>query len=646
VRLTNEKIVARHVRSFALEELNDDFSWLMGELLEDIQNPAVLRRDRYAPLLDALRVRHAQIAAKAVDVFTGEERVVQVVRDFADEFEHTVQRWHEQVKRLHQEFHEYARIVSTRESEQKRRARERGYRELTTDREKAFVLSYLAEAGVLPSYQFPTDTFSLDPGVGDTPTLRRPAWIALFEFAPGNMVYANGHKLKSIRAFFEGRRRSGPGEQGADRAGRVERFCFCDLCGFAAKEVANNCPRCGHRISNLAEVALIDSFEAEENTQITSAEDSRQRLTFKREEHLMDIAEGEAKLYPYEFVTLEFRSHANLLVTNWGRQSRGRDQGEEFDLCPLCGRHRPHGMTENRLARWDEAHRGICSGEPRSFILGYEFFADVLILPLAPGIVPQDNDDAKAFCRTLGKALVVGAQERLEIEQDEIAYFQHPDGAGGWTMVFYETAPGGAGYLEQLAQNLPAWTQAAHDRLFKHDCERACYRCLKTARNQFDHASLNKELIRSVIFQLSVVQTIAAPRTGRTGDARVLSVDWLHQLDVERQVQPTSDTAIEKALLLAIREGGRLAEPVSQFEVSDGAGKLLTIPDFAYPDRRIAIYCDGFAYHGNRETLESDARKRNLLQAMGWTVLTFWGRQILRDPAACEGQIWQCYQFR
>ncbi|CUQ66030.1 hypothetical protein [Candidatus Nitrospira inopinata] len=70
---------------------------------------------------------------------------------------------------------------------------------------------------MLPSYQFPTDTFSLDPGVGDTPTLRRPAWIALFEFAPGNMVYANGHKLKSTRAFFEGGHRSVPGERNADQ---------------------------------------------------------------------------------------------------------------------------------------------------------------------------------------------------------------------------------------------------------------------------------------------------------------------------------------------------------------------------------------------------------------------------------------------
>ena len=131
----------------------------------------------------------------------------------------------------------------------------------------------------------------------------------------------------------------------------LERFCFCDQCGFAAKEVVNNCPLCNHRISQAAEVALIDSFEAEENTQITSAEDSRQRLIFKRAEHLMDTTDGEAKLYPYEFVTLEFRNHANLLVTNWGRQSRGHDHGEEFDLCPLCGRHRPHGLTHGTNQR-------------------------------------------------------------------------------------------------------------------------------------------------------------------------------------------------------------------------------------------------------------------------------------------------------
>lgn len=466
VRLANDKIVARHVRSFSLEELNEDFSWLMGELLEDVQNPAMLKKDLYLPLIDNLKARCSETAEKAKGVFGQGGGVAEVVEALPEELDATVQAWHREIGRLHKEFHEFAKIVPTRETEQKRRARERAYRELTTDQEKAFVLSYLAEAGLLPSYQFPTDTFALDPGVADTPTLRRPAWIALFEFAPGNMVYANGHKLKSIRAFFEGGPRSSKGERGADQSGRVEPFCFCDHCGFATREMPNSCHNCGSAMRSRAEVALIDSFEAEENTQITSAEDSRQRLTFERREYLLEDHERTVKIYPYEFVALEFRLRANMLVTNWGRQARWSSCGDRFELCPNCGRHRPHGLTERALQRWDEDHHRICNGNPRSYVLGYLFSADVLVFPVPARLSPADEDEAKAFCRTLGKALVVGAQEVLEIEADEIAYFAHKDGAGGWTLMFYETAPGGAGYLEQLAADLSRWARAAQDRLW------------------------------------------------------------------------------------------------------------------------------------------------------------------------------------
>lgn len=646
VRLANDKILARHVRSFALEELNQDFSWLMGDLLEDVQNPAVRKKDLYAPLVEELRLHHAAIAQKAKNVFGREEGVAEIVEQFPSSFEATVGAWHKQVVRLHKEFQYFARIVPSRESEQKRRARLRAYGELTTDRQKAFALTYLSEAGLLPSYQFPTDTFSLDPGVGDTPTLRRPAWIALFEFAPGNMVYANGHKLKSIRAFFEGGARSSAGDRGADQSGRVEPFCFCDTCGFATRETVNSCPHCGTEMRRRADVALIESFEAEENTQITSAEDSRQRLTFERREHLLDDYDGAVTVYPYEFVALEFRPKASLLVTNWGRQARWGGKGEQFELCPDCGRHRPHGLTEKGMQRWDEDHHRICNGNPRAYVLGYPFSADVLVFPIPARLASSDEDKGLAFCRTLGKSLVVGAQEVLEIESDEIAYFAHKDGAGGWTMVFYETAPGGAGYLEQLACDLSRWTAAARERLFGHDCERACYRCLKSSRNQFDHALLNKELIRDVLFHLSAAQRIGEPRPGRTGEGRLLSIEWLEKEVAAPATVPTSGTPIEAGLLRAIVERGRLPTPDAQHEIRNDSGDLLTIPDFAYLDRKIAIYCDGFAYHANVDSLAGDARKRNALQARGWAVLTFWGRQILRNPGACEAQIWQCYQYR
>lgn len=646
VRLANDRVVARHARSFALEELNEDFSWLMGDLLEDVQNPAALKNDRYQPLVGRLRSLAPEIARKAQRVFAAAGDVTAAVETFPDAIEATVEDWHRQVVRLHREFQHYARIVPTRESEQKRRARLRAYGELTTDREKAFALTYFADCGLLPAYQFPTDTFALDPGVGDTPTLRRPAWIALFEFAPGNMVYANGHKLKSIRAFFEGGARSAGRDQGGDQSGRVEPYCFCDHCGFATRETVNSCPNCGSEIRNRAEVALIDAFEAEENTQITSAEDARQRLSFERREHLLDEPNGAVTVYPFEFVTLEFRQRASLLVTNWGRQARWGGQGERFELCPNCGRHRPHGLADRALAKWDEDHHRFCNGEPRRYVLGYTFSADVLVVPVPARLAPNDENEAKAFCRTFGKAMVIGAQELLEIEADEIAYFAHKDGAGGWTLAFYETAPGGAGYLPQLARDLGRWAAAAYDRLYGHDCERACYRCLKSARNQFDHALLNKELIRDVIFHLQAAERAGEPRAGRVGEGRQLTVDWLEREITETAEVPTSGTPIESRLREAILEVGRLPPPEAQHKVYGNNGELLTIPDFAYPDRRIAIYCDGFAYHGDVNALGSDARKRNALQAKGWAVLTFWGRQILRDARACEEQIWQCYQFR
>jgi G:T-mismatch repair DNA endonuclease (very short patch repair protein) len=133
---------------------------------------------------------------------------------------------------------------------------------------------------------------------------------------------------------------------------------------------------------------------------------------------------------------------------------------------------------------------------------------------------------------------------------------------------------------------------------------------------------------------------------GRPGEGRDLSVAWLEELKIDTKAVPNAGTPIEKKLLEAIRAAGRLPEPLAQYSIFGDSGELLTIPDFAFLDRRIAVYCDGFAYHGDKETLESDARKRNALQAKGWAVLTFWGRQILRDAAACERQIWQCYQFR
>lgn len=186
-----------------------------------------------------------------------------------------------------------------------------------------------------------------------------------------------------------------------------------------------------------------------------------------------------------------------------------------------------------------------------------------------------------------------------------------PRRVDGWSIALYETTPGGAGYLSELAGQLGRWANAAHDRLFEHSCDQACYRYLKSYRNQFDHGLLNKELVRSMLFSLSDVGSATEVRQGQVGDGLKGTQLWLNSVG---QADATG-SPIEQAMLDAIRADGRLPVPLLQFEVRGPAGELLTVPDFAYPERKIAVYCDGFRFHGNQDTLAEDARKRNRLQA-------------------------------
>ena len=133
----------------------------------------------------------------------------------------------------------------------------------------------------------------------------------------------------------------------------------------------------------------------------------RQRVYFERKENL-----NKAAIHPYPFSHLEYRKHSRLLVSNWGKK-RGMDgDGEMFELCPSCGKHRPAHMTSRETERCDEDHAKRCNGRPRAYVLGYEFSADALVLPVAKRLIP--DDETQAFCRTLGTALVAGAAELLE----------------------------------------------------------------------------------------------------------------------------------------------------------------------------------------------------------------------------------------
>ena len=97
---------------------------------------------------------------------------------------------------------------------------------------------------------------------------------------------------------------------------------------------------------------------------------------------------------------------------------------------------------------------------------------------------------------------------------------------------------------------------------------------------------------------------------------------------------PLLQSPIEEALYRAILLE-RLPVPVLQHQVHADDGGLITVPDFAYPFLRIAVFCDGWEFHRAKDQVEGDYNKRNWLQSRGWMVLVFTGTKIRKDPRKC-----------
>ncbi|QSB14603.1 DUF559 domain-containing protein [Natronosporangium hydrolyticum] len=85
------------------------------------------------------------------------------------------------------------------------------------------------------------------------------------------------------------------------------------------------------------------------------------------------------------------------------------------------------------------------------------------------------------------------------------------------------------------------------------------------------------------------------------------------------------------------------SRPTQQLSLvgTDGTTRPVTIADFAWPEHKVAVFCDGWQHHHYPERQASDKAKRDQLADAGWTVLSFWGGEIVRDAEGCATAIIQ-----
>ena len=109
------------------------------------------------------------------------------------------------------------------------------------------------------------------------------------------------------------------------------------------------------------------------------------------------------------------------------------------------------------------------------------------------------------------------------------------------------------------------------------------------------------------------------------------------------------DTSIEVVLRKALWHRG--------FRYRKNYKELPGRPDIVLPKYRIAIFCDSEFFHGKdwdalkkklekgknpdywikkiERNIQRDKEKDQVLNFMGWTVLHFWGKDILKNPDEC-----------
>ena len=88
-----------------------------------------------------------------------------------------------------------------------------------------------------------------------------------------------------------------------------------------------------------------------------------------------------------------------------------------------------------------------------------------------------------------------------------------------------------------------------------------------------------------------------------------------------------SEEGIEKPLLDALypKLGPDAQKEIQAQYMIDYYAAPVTLPDFAFPDAKIAIYCDGYEHHWKRGPFQKDRQQSRELQLQGWCVLRFGG---------------------
>ncbi len=335
-------------------------------------------------------------------------------------------------------------------------------------------LNFLSRKAVIPKYGFPVDVVELDirptDGQSTGVSLQRDLSQAIAEYAPGSKVIANKLEWESCGVKVV-----------AGKAWPVRHYQYDDARNFSQwNEGATDAPSDEPKYL-IPEFGFVAPFKKP-----SEPGGRAQRLYTTRPFFRGFDADAQPESRTMLDVIQVTRAVPGVLIILCeGRNRKG------FYICRSCGAH----MVEPQASHKSPSNSD-CYGTLERFSLGHELATDVVRLQF-----PRVDGEWEAY--SVAYAILQGAADTLEVPDTDLnVTITGGDQPGESAIVLYDNVPGGAGLVAQLEQPevFEKVIRAARERVQGNcGCDSSCYGCLRSYRNQFAHAQLDRVRAREIL---------------------------------------------------------------------------------------------------------------------------------------------------
>jgi ATP-dependent helicase YprA (DUF1998 family)/very-short-patch-repair endonuclease len=645
--LANEDLIRSHIHALWLAETRVDLKRSLRDILDlEGENPTlkllpsvsttmanplykVATRTKAQAVLDGLQDELSSAAW-----FTP-EWLDRVLLQLENQFEFACERWRTMYRSARNQQEVQNRIIldhtrAPKDHEKAKRLRREAEAQLKLLCESDNMMQsdfysyrYFASEGFLPGYNFPRLPLSaFIPGrrqvreKSGEEFLSRPRFLAISEFGPRAIVYHEGSRYEINKVIL-------PVGDGPI-LGQMKR---CTACGYLhtapeGQPGPDVCEHCGlslgmartnmFRLQNVA-TRRRERINSDEEERLRKGFDLQTSIRFeerggKPSPRKADLYEGNAPI-----AVLHYGDAATIWRVNLGMRRRDLSKPDGFVL----DTERGYWASQQDLDDQENAETEEMSNSVARVIPYVEDRRNCLLFEPVPG-----GDDR--FMATLQAALKNAIQVCSQLEDSELAAEPLPSGEHRNQILIYESAEGGAGVLRHLVEDgqtaLIDVARTALDLLHfdqmtgedlrfpkgsKEACEAACYDCVMSYGNQWDHELLDRHLVRDYLFAMSrgtlKVSSSAKSREDHLQDLlkqceSKLEKDWLGFLYTKNLRLPTRAQVFFKP--------------------------CMTRPDFSYDDHQAVVYVDG-PPHDFPERQDRDKVQHACMEDAGYQVIRF-----------------------